>query len=146
MWYELYLYFTWRPQNVHFPPCHARDMMCVIRRWHIVKYGQIACVWGALQKAIHRLTHLPLMPHICVNGFCQHWSCAVPSHYLNQYWIIINWTFGNNLQWNSNQNTKFSFMKMHLIISSPKRRPFCPGGDELTHLSLTPKWRQYHKR
>ena len=27
----------------------------------------------------------------------------------------------------------FSFMKMHLNISSAKRRQFCPGGDELTH-------------
>ena len=26
----------------------------------------------------------------------------------------------------------FSFTKMHLKISSAKRRPFCPGGDELT--------------
>ena len=26
----------------------------------------------------------------------------------------------------------FSFMKMHLIRSSAKWRPFCPGGDELT--------------
>ena len=34
---------------------------------------------------------------------------------------------------------KFSFMKMHLKISSAKLRPFCPRGDELTHWSLT-KW------
>ena len=27
----------------------------------------------------------------------------------------------------------FSFMKIHLKISSAKWRPFCPGGDELTH-------------
>ena len=27
--------------------------------------------------------------------------------------------------------TKFSFMKMHLNVSSAKWRPFCPGGDEL---------------
>ena len=27
--------------------------------------------------------------------------------------------------------SNFSFMKMHLIMSSGKWRPFCPGGDEL---------------
>ena len=27
----------------------------------------------------------------------------------------------------------FSFSKIHLKISSPEWRPFCPGGDELTH-------------
>ena len=27
-----------------------------------------------------------------------------PSHYLNQWWNIVNWTFRNKLQWNFNQN------------------------------------------
>ena len=33
-------------------------------------------------------------------------TCSVPSHYMNQCWIIVNWTCRNNLQWNSNGNTK----------------------------------------
>ena len=32
--------------------------------------------------------------------------------------------------------TNFSFTKMQLKISSAKRRPFCPGRDELTHWDL----------
>ena len=28
-----------------------------------------------------------------------------PSHYLNQCWIIVNWTLRNKLQWNLNQNS-----------------------------------------
>ena len=28
-----------------------------------------------------------------------------PSHYLNQRWNIFNWTLGNKLQWNRNQNS-----------------------------------------
>ena len=28
----------------------------------------------------------------------------LPSHYLNQYWNFVNWTLGNKLQWNFNQN------------------------------------------
>ena len=42
-------------------------------------------------------------------------ACSAPSHYLNQCWIVVN----------------FSFVKMHLKMSSEKRRPFCPQGDEL---------------
>ena len=39
-----------------------------------------------------------------------HWGkCLVawsaPSHYLNQCWLIVNWTPGNKFQWNSNQNS-----------------------------------------
>ena len=34
---------------------------------------------------------------------CRLW---VPSHYLNQCWVIVNGTLRNKLQWNSNQNTK----------------------------------------
>ena len=30
----------------------------------------------------------------------------MPSHYLNQCWVIVNWTLRNKLQWNSDQNTK----------------------------------------
>ena len=35
-------------------------------------------------------------------------ACAnsAPSHYLNQWWDIINWALRNKLQWNFNQNTK----------------------------------------
>ena len=32
----------------------------------------------------------------------------MPSHYLNQYCLIVNCTFRNKLQWNFNQNTKLS--------------------------------------
>ena len=31
---------------------------------------------------------------------------SAPSHYLNQCWVIVNWTLGNKFQWNFNQNTK----------------------------------------
>ena len=58
------------------------------------------------------LTHLPLVPHICFSESGQHWFrwwlvvYSVPSHYLNQCWVIVNCTIGNKIQWNFNQNTK----------------------------------------
>ena len=30
--------------------------------------------------------------------------CSAPSLYLNQCWIIVNWTLGEKNQWNSNKN------------------------------------------
>ena len=56
--------------------------------------------------------HLPLVPHICICELGQHWfrwwlvACSAPSHYLNQCWLIVNWTLRHNFQWNVNQNTK----------------------------------------
>ena len=58
------------------------------------------------------LTHLPLVPHVCISESSQHWfryrflACSAPSHYLNQCWLIANWTLRNKLQWNFNQNIK----------------------------------------
>ena len=58
------------------------------------------------------LTHLPLVPRICVSELGKHWfrqwlvAWSAPSHYQNQCWFIVNWTLGNKLQWNQNQNTK----------------------------------------
>ena len=57
------------------------------------------------------LTHFPLVPHICVSELGQHWfrlwlvACSAPSHYLNQSCPIINWTHGDNFQWNLNRNS-----------------------------------------
>ena len=36
---------------------------------------------------------------------------SAPSHYLNQCWIIVNWTFGDRLQWNFDKNTNFFIHK-----------------------------------
>ena len=57
-------------------------------------------------------THFPLVPHICISESGQHWirqwlvAYSAPSHYLNQCWVIVNWTLMNKLQQNFNQNTK----------------------------------------
>ena len=60
------------------------------------------------------LTHLPLVPSICVNKLDQHWfryrlvAYSAPSHYLYQYWVIVNGILKNKLHWNLNQNTSLS--------------------------------------
>ena len=61
----------------------------------------------------NELTHLPLVLHICISESGQHWLVvySAPSQYLNQCWVIVNWTLGNKLQWDCNQNTKIFIHK-----------------------------------
>ena len=72
------------------------------------------------------LTHLPLVPHIYVSEIAQHWfrqwlgASSAPSHYLNQCWLVVNWTPGNKFRWNSNRNSIIFIQKMHLKLSSAK--------------------------
>ena len=35
--------------------------------------------------------------------------CLVPSHYLNQYWLIVNWALGNKFQCHFNQSEENEF-------------------------------------
>ena len=50
-----------------------------------------------------------------------------PSHYLNQCWIVVNWTLRNKFQWNLNQNSNIFIQENVFEMSSAKRRPFCLG-------------------
>ena len=53
---------------------------------------------------------------------------TAPSHYLNQYWNIVNWTLRNKLQWNFNrdshifiqENALVNVGKMVAILSLPQ--------------------------
>ena len=77
----------------------------------------------------------PLVPHICVSELGQHWSAlaySAPSHYLNECWVIVNWTIGNKLQrfFLSNHKT-FHSRKCTCKYRLRNGRPFCPRGDDL---------------
>ena len=82
-------------------------------------------------------THVPFVPHICVSESGKHWfrswfaAYSGPSHYLNQWWAIIDKTFRNKFQWNLIKIQIFSFRKMRLKMSSVIWQPFCPRGDWL---------------
>ena len=74
------------------------------------------------------LTHLLLVPHICVSESGQHWfrwrivAYSTPSHYLNRCWVIV--IIGTNFSEILINIQNFSFNKMDLKISSAKWRPF----------------------
>ena len=44
--------------------------------------------------------------------------------------LLSIWPLGTNFGEILIKMQNFSFMKMNMKISSAKRRPFCPGGDE----------------
>ena len=105
----------------------------------------------APEKSVERillkyLTHLPLVAHICVSESGQHWfrywlvACSAPSHYLNQCWLIVNWTLWNNVQWNLNRYS-IIFIQENAAENAVCQigGQFCPGGDELNKLRRE-KW------
>ena len=88
------------------------------------------------------LTHLPLVPHICVSGWCQHWFNNGLSPIRRQDIILTNTGILSieHLKTNFSEILikiqNLSSTKMHLQILSAKWWPFCPGGDELKVYSV----------
>ena len=39
-------------------------------------------------------------------------ACLLPSHYLNQLWTVLNWTFGNKFQWKFIQYTTILILQI----------------------------------
>ena len=66
---------------------------------------------------VRPLTHLPLVPHICVSKSGQHWlrqwrlNYSAPSHYLNQCWAIVILTLRNTLQWTFKSLMCWAFLR-----------------------------------
>ena len=82
-----------------------------------------------------RLTHWGRTTHICVGNLTIIGSDnglspgTAPSHYLNQWWNIVNWTLRNKLQWNLNRNSNIFIQenasenviwKMAAMLSRPQ--------------------------
>ena len=86
--------------------------------------------WFITIQVISKLTHLPLVPHICDSESGHYrfrwWLVAysAPSHYLNQCCFIINRVFRNKLQWNFNQNTRFLIHEKYHLRNGDN---FAPG-------------------
>ena len=85
------------------------------------------------------MTHLPLVPHICVSELVQHWfrwwhgAKEATNHYLNQYWtsaeVLSIGLLGRNF---SKIQIGILFLKKRIgNCRLPKWWPLCPGGDEL---------------
>ena len=77
------------------------------------------------------------MPHV---------SYSAPSHYLHQYLVTVNFgPLGTNFSGILIKLQNFSFMKMHLKISSVKWQAFCPVRDDFKHIYLPARQRSPYK-
>ena len=56
-----------------------------------------------------------------------------PIHYLNQYWVIVNWTLMNKFQWSFQIKTKKTLFISSENIVCEMAAPSCPVGDDLMH-------------
>ena len=54
-------------------------------------------------------------------------ACLVSSHFLNQCWLIVNWSIRDKGRWNIHQIQSYSCKKMNLYMLSAKCRPLCSG-------------------
>ena len=74
--------------------------------------NKTSVIWGTWNGKRCWLYSSPPVLHICSESG-QHWfrqwlvAYSVPGHYLNQCWVIVNWTIRNKIQWNFNQNIKY---------------------------------------
>ena len=82
-------------------------------------------------------THWGRVTHICVDNLTNIDSDngLSPGRRQAIIWtnagILLIWPLGTNFSEILSKIKKISFTKMHLKLSSAKRRPFCPGEDEL---------------
>ena len=57
------------------------------------------------------------------------------SHYLNHWWLIVNWALRNRFQWNLIKKQQFSYKKINFKMSSATWRPFCLAFSVIIHIS-----------
>ena len=86
----------------------------------IVKPLQCLNMCLLFPKCREAVTLCHLVMHICICELSHHWfrfgllGYSVPVSNLKQWWITINWTLRNKLQWIWIEMQTFSFKKMHL--------------------------------
>ena len=86
------------------------------------------------------------MTHTCVKIDYQWLSlwlgtCLGPSHYLNQWRLIVNWALRNNRPWNSNQNSinsRYIVVQYSMIFHTVQHLPMWTFGQTLNSRK-TPK-------
>ena len=95
--------------------------------------GFLICGLSGVIYDIHIIkTHLPQCRiYVSVKWISIGSDNDLPSHYLNQCWIIVNPKLRNKLQWNINQNTKIFIHENVCEITVFEMAVICPGGEEL---------------
>ena len=69
-----------------------------------------------------------------------HWTA--PSHYLNQWWSIVNWTFRNKPQWNFNRNSNIFIQENALENVVCDLASSGLGSNVLIYVMTSGRWRR----
>ena len=67
-------------------------------------------------------------------------ACSVPSHYLSQCWILVNWIWGTQGHFTQDTNTLYSLNKRHLKMSPANFLLVSPGLNVL-NIVITFAWK-----
>ena len=88
--------------------------------------------------------------HICVLELGHHWfiywlvACSAPSHYLNQWSFLVNWTLWTKFSGIFTETKTFSLAKLHLKYRLPKWRPCSLGLNVLSSSQNKVLW--FHRQ
>ena len=110
------------------PSCfqHEGDLKCYKPFDHSFR----AATWLVLQDQKSTLTHWGWVTHMrqwTYDHWFRYWLVAwmAPSHFMNQWWTIVNLTLRNKLQWNTNR-------KLHIFIKENAfENVVCQSGSHL---------------
>ena len=98
--------------------------------------------WRPFCLGLNVLTHLPLVPHICVSELDQYCFRCQTISWTNTDLLSIR-TLWTNFSEIRIKIQNVSFMKMRLTMSSAKWWPFCPG--EMSQLLIPYQIYQLHR-
>ena len=132
--------------------CNNKDEMV---SWPSNLYNRNLCTdkmvslyWISPQEiSLPVLTHSGQVTHICISKLTIIGSDngLLPgrrhSHYLNQCWDIVNWTFGNKIQWQFNHNSNIFIQENGVCeMASILSRPWCVKRCQSNNLQCLQWW------
>ena len=105
------MHFAWYRANNYPVRKKQEKWMNNMFSWQAGNAAHDTKTWRYQCITNHCLTHWGRAMYICVSELGHHWfrwwlvACLVPSHYLNQCWVIVIWTIRNEIQWDINRNS-----------------------------------------
>ena len=72
--------------------------------------GYLLVIWWCISYFCVKNSNI-FIGQIHLKSYLEHFgyfTFSVPSHYLSQCWLIVDWTFKKKILWNSNQNLTIS--------------------------------------
>ena len=129
------------------------NIPCLLNQYHVPAYA-LAPV-DARSSAILTKWNVRLFSYLRVNLenlwdvllLCNHLNCkykfmfsgekrslhSAASHYLNQCWVIVNWTLRNKIQWSFNQSIKIFIHENASENIVCEMAAILSRGEELSH-------------